>query len=73
MDGESKFFKDKVRQLEIQLSQAVANERILNENLRSSEESAAQLSNELNSFVDKESNEYASLGSGSSILAIPTQ
>jgi chromosome segregation ATPase len=61
IDGESKFFKDKVRQLEIQLSQAVANERILNENLRSSEESAAQLSNELNSFVNKESNEYAAL------------
>jgi chromosome segregation ATPase len=61
MDGESKFFKDKVRQLEIQLSQAVANERILNENLRSSEESVAQLSNKLNSVADKKSAEFANL------------
>ena len=61
MDGETKLYKDKVRQLEIQLSQAVANERILNENLRSSEESVAQLSSKLNSVVDKESNEYSKL------------
>jgi chromosome segregation ATPase len=61
LSEESTFFKDKSRQLEIQLSQAVANERILNENLRSAEDRNAQLKGEVAQLQNRGSREYEAL------------
>ncbi|MDC3335145.1 hypothetical protein OAV71_01425 [Opitutales bacterium] len=55
---ESMFYKDKARQLEIQLGQAIANERILNENLRTAEDKNNQLNRQVASLRDRGSKEY---------------
>jgi chromosome segregation ATPase len=61
LQNESHFHKDKARQIEIQLSQAIANERILNENLRASDDRNAQLRGEIARLQNNGSKEYESL------------
>ena len=52
---------EKARQLEIQLSQAISNERILNENLRASENKNEQLTDKLNNLIDNRSDDVANI------------
>ena len=61
LNEEALFHKDKARKFEIQLSQAVANEIILNENLRSAEDMIAQLNGDIARLQNKGSKEYEAL------------
>jgi chromosome segregation ATPase len=61
LKGESDFYKDKSRQLEIQLTQSVGNERILNENVRTMEDRNIQLQSEVARLKDSSSRAYEEL------------
>jgi len=58
LNDESLFYKDKARQFEIQLNQAIANERILNENLRSSDDRNRQLQETVSVLRNKGTKEF---------------
>ena len=61
LNDESLFYKDKARQFEIQLNQAIANERILNENLRSSDDRNRQLQETVSVLRNKGTKEFDAL------------
>ena len=61
LNDESLFYKDKARQFEIQLNQAIANERILNENLRSSDDRNRQLQETVSILRNKGTKEFDAL------------
>jgi len=61
LQNETSFFKDKSRQLEIQLNQAIGNERVLNENLASLEFENSKLQTELARLNQYGSREYENL------------
>ena len=67
---ESDFYKDKSRQLEIQLTQAVGNERILNENARAMEDRNIQLQNEVARLKESGSRAYEELARESQQLQL---
>ena len=67
---ESDFYKDKSRQLEIQLTQAVGNERILNENIRAMEDRSIQLQNEVARLKQNGSRAYEELARESQQLQL---
>ena len=67
---ESDFYKDKSRQLEIQLTQAVGNERILNENIRAMEDRNIQLQNEVARLKESGSRAYEELARESQQLQL---
>ena len=68
--GESDFYKDKARQLEIQLSQVVGNERLLNENARILEDRNLQLQNELQEMQNSGTAAYQKLARESQQLQL---
>ena len=59
--NEAKFFKDKSRQVEIQLNQAIGNERILNENLAALEIANSKLKSEVDRLSQLGTREYETL------------
>ena len=59
--NEAKFFKDKSRQVEIQLNQAIGNERILNENLAALEMANSKLKSEVDRLNQLGTREYETL------------
>ena len=61
MCSRTKSYKNKSRQLEIQLTQAVGNERIINENMRVLEGRNIQLQNEVVGLKDNANNAYEEL------------
>ena len=61
LKNETSFFKDKSRQLEIQLNQAIGNERVLNENLASLEVENSNLQTEVARLNQYGTREYENL------------
>ncbi len=61
LKNETSFFKDKSRQLEIQLNQAIGNERILNENLANLEIENSNLQSEVGRLNQYGTREYENL------------
>jgi chromosome segregation ATPase len=61
LQNETSFFKDKSRQFEIQLNQAIGNERVLNENLASLEFENSKLKAELSRLSQYGIREYENL------------